>query len=548
MANLFDGFLKELGTGDQIKDYKHASRLFVDNNYALSPKYDWLYHVFFDVNPEVSFIHNRDSLAETGMLVKGIDLPKFSVENRVYNNYNRPNIVQTKIKYNNVNITFHDDQSNVVRNFWYDYYNYYYRDSDIGITGGAGDVNPTYYAQSKYNAGDRSQLNRFGYQPRQNDSSVTNQYIKSIRIYSLHQKKFSEYILVNPKIVDFSHGSHGTGNNGILEHSMTISYETVLYCSGYVTASTVLGFADLHYDKSPSPLTPAGGGTNSILGPGGIVSAIDGFVQNPIMGAFGLARVLNKNKNINLGNVAKAEALTALSDVLNGKDPRNRFFVPTSGSKFGSPTPGYFPSSGQASAGSATSNGSSVLAAFGIASAGTNIKGSTSTTGAPLNTVVGLDGAGNQTSAVPQFSFNFLATALKKAQDEKKAKEEQEKAREIGAGYAAAASAKTSQEISSGYAAAGQASAAYAAKGATVYESGTNNAIPGVQGSANSLAQTPYASTVVPASPVVASNEASNFVDNGNATQLQPAQSYAANHVNGSSTNPAPDSSGVQPA
>ncbi|CAB4133025.1 hypothetical protein UFOVP257_34 [uncultured Caudovirales phage] len=542
--NLFDNFLTELGTGDQIKDYKHASRLFVDNNYALSPKYDWLYHVFFDVNPQLSFIQNRDAISETGMLVKAIDLPKFSVENRVYNNYNRPNIVQTKIKYNNVNITFHDDQSNVVRNFWYDYYNYYYRDADIGITGGSGDVNPTYYAQSKYNTGDRSQLNRFGYSPRSNDSSATNQYIKSIRIYSLHQKKFTEYILVNPKIVDFSHGSHGAGNNGMLENSMTISYESVLYCSGYVTASTVLGFADLHYDKSPSPLSAAGGGTNSIMGPGGIVSAIDGFVQNPIMGAFGLARVLNKNKNVNLGTIAKAEAMTALNDVLNGKDPRNRFFVPTSGSRFGSPTPGYFPSSGQASAGSATSNGSSVLAAFGIASAGTNIKGSTSTTGAPLNTVVTLDGSGNQTGAVPQFSFNFLATALKKAQEDKKAKEEQAKAQEIGAGYAAAASAKTSQEISSGYASAAAATDAYVAKGSTVYETGTNNSIPGVQGSANSLAQTPYASTVVPASSSVAASEASSFVNNGNPTQLQPAQSYAGNNIQGSSTNPTPSTNG----
>ena len=72
MANIFDGFFKQIATGDSVKDYKHASRLFVDNNYARSPKYNWLYHVFFDVDPEISNLDNK-----LVMSCLGVNLGKF---------------------------------------------------------------------------------------------------------------------------------------------------------------------------------------------------------------------------------------------------------------------------------------------------------------------------------------------------------------------------------------------------------------------------------------------------------------------------------------
>ena len=68
MANIFDGFLRQLGTGDTVKDYKHASRLMVTDNYRLSPKYTWLYHVFFDFSSVASYAKTKQ--LETGMLVK----------------------------------------------------------------------------------------------------------------------------------------------------------------------------------------------------------------------------------------------------------------------------------------------------------------------------------------------------------------------------------------------------------------------------------------------------------------------------------------------
>ena len=46
---------------------------------------------------------------ELNMLVKAVDLPKFSVQTVTKNMYNRKKNLQTTLEYDPVNITFHDD-------------------------------------------------------------------------------------------------------------------------------------------------------------------------------------------------------------------------------------------------------------------------------------------------------------------------------------------------------------------------------------------------------------------------------------------------------
>lgn len=348
MPNIFDGFLTQLAEGDAVKDYKHASRLFVDNNYELSPKYTWLFHVYFDLNPELTTLEQRQQI-EAGMLVKSADLPRFRIDSKTYNNYNRPSIAQTKIRYEDINISFHDDSANVIRKLWFDYYNYYYRDMDNNYGDATGSLNPIYQRDNKQVLGQRDLYNKFGYSPRKH-SNISTHFINAIRIYSLHQKRFSEYTLLNPIITQYRHGSHTNGQDGTMENNMTISYETVLYAGG--STRVARGFADLHYDKSPSPLTPAGGGTNSILGPGGIVNALDEVITDGANGnwgasAFKLVRGFQKNKNVDLANLAQGELVQAFNNVLrNGASSGqldfgsalNATYIPYRGAEAGSGT------------------------------------------------------------------------------------------------------------------------------------------------------------------------------------------------------------------
>lgn len=320
-------FLKQVAAGDSIKDYRHASRLFVDDNYRLSPKYGWLFHVFFDINDVnglVSRMPNTNKL-EMGMLVKNASLPKFSVDTKTLNAYNRPNIVQSKIHYDPLTISFHDDSADVIREFWYDYYSYYYRDSDYDEA--------SYHVDTKYH--DRLSQD-WGYSIR-NNSNIP--YLRSIRIYSLHQKRFSEYILINPVIKSWRHGDHANGENVLMQNEMVIEYESVLYSKGYVTANTVAGFADLHYDHSPSPLTPAGGGTNTILGPGGLLETVSEVVTDLNEGnldsaAFKTFRAIRNGNTDNLKSIALEELKSLGRDVLRGNNPLNKLNIPILSSLF----------------------------------------------------------------------------------------------------------------------------------------------------------------------------------------------------------------------
>ena len=136
MANIFTNAinflgatLKQTATADFLRDFTHANQLFVGQDFELVPKSGYLFHVFFDINSNLAsnYMLDGESATTLGMMVKSADLPKYQIENKLYNSYNRPNLIQSKIKFEPVGITFHDDSMNTVRNFWYDYYRYYFK-------------------------------------------------------------------------------------------------------------------------------------------------------------------------------------------------------------------------------------------------------------------------------------------------------------------------------------------------------------------------------------------------------------------------------------
>jgi hypothetical protein len=129
-------------------------------------------------------------------------------------------------------------------------------------------------------------------------------YLKGIEIFVLHKKRFTSMTLVNPVIGSFSHDNLDQADGtGIMNNTMQILYETVIYKSGIVNKNNVPGFATINYDNSPSPLTILGGGTNSIFGPGGVVDGIGSVIRNVqsgnILGAIlGASNTYNNAKKI----------------------------------------------------------------------------------------------------------------------------------------------------------------------------------------------------------------------------------------------------------
>ena len=329
-----------LSTGPNLRDWQHANKIFVGNNYALSPKYSFLFHVRFELNNGAQGVSrlSNEQMDNMSFLVKNVQIPKYSMDTKVMNAYNRPNVVQQKIKYDPIQIGFHDDSSDTVRNFWYDYMSHYYRDSDY---------TPDAYLSSHKYKSMTGQKNFWGYQPsRYNNIDQSERLLNRVKIYSLYQKKFSEYILINPVITGFQHGQHQQGQSEFMENTMTLAYETVLYNYGTVKYDKEpTGFATLAYDKTPSPLTPQGGGTNSILGPGGLLNSVQGISENLTNGSnasyaqAGLTalRTFNNIKGQNLLGMAGTELKNIGLGILNGDtNTLNRLSIPKAGPNRGS--------------------------------------------------------------------------------------------------------------------------------------------------------------------------------------------------------------------
>jgi hypothetical protein len=339
-------YLQPLGFGNlgDMKDYAHASRLYLDDFYALAPKTSWIYYVEFDIDPAAVLDQtwtNQQRLTEVGMLVKSADLPKYDVQTEVLHQYNRKTIIQKGIEYNPVSLAFHDDHSNVVHNLWVNYFRYYYVDSQIPSSGiidaSVPDKNQA-YSNNKFNPPDNL-FDPVGYGL--NSSVVNKPFFRSITIYQMNRKLFTSYKLINPIVKSWEHDKLDQSNGSKLaESKMTVQFETVLYGAGRIQKDNPTGFAMFHYDNSPSPLSIAGGGNNSIFGPGGIVEGaidvfgdIDGLSKNSaFMGLGGpgntngtLKSVLGtaiKGANLinNLNNVSldslKAEGFSLLTKAL----------------------------------------------------------------------------------------------------------------------------------------------------------------------------------------------------------------------------------------
>ena len=295
-------FLKGIQNGQPgMKDFRHASRLYIDDNYRLMPKQKFMFHVMIQTD-ESMFVngYNPQEDVQLDMLVKSCDLPRYGMNLEELVQYNKKAYVATRIQYEPVNITFHDDHADTVNAFWKKYYEYEIADSvNVGTTGLA-------ISDTKDNAYDdisaKRAYSRFGLDTPKKKKKP---YLKSIIIFLLHKKRFTSMQLVNPVIGSFAHDTVDNADGaGTLSNVMQIFYETVLYDSGTVNKSDMPGFATLNYDHEPSPLTVFGRGTNSIFGPGGVVDGIGSVMKNVrqgnILGAIlGASKTYNNAKKIN---------------------------------------------------------------------------------------------------------------------------------------------------------------------------------------------------------------------------------------------------------
>ena len=304
-----NNFLKGFTDGlPGMKDFRHASRLYIDDHFKLLPKQKFLFHVVISLNDDISFDKfSANERYELNMLVKGCDLPRYNMNIEEKTQYNKKMYTATRIGYDPVDISFHDDHADTVNAFWKKYYEYTIADAvslnnDLTISSTKDDYYDTVRPINKWGMDTPTQRKH--------------PFLRGIEIFVLHKKRFTSFTLVNPVIGSFNHDNlDAADGTGILQNTMQIFYEAVIYKAGLVNRNNIPGFATVHYDHEPSPLSVLGGGTTSIFGPGGVVDGIGSVMRSVNDGNY-LRAILEGVNTYN--NAKKIKGKKAVKEELKG--------------------------------------------------------------------------------------------------------------------------------------------------------------------------------------------------------------------------------------
>ena len=294
-----------------LRDYTHAAKTFLPNVQSNAPKVKFLFHTYFNINQQSWTPPQGIGSSNYGVLVKSVKLPSFKIDTDSMNQYNRKRIIQSGIKYDPIDITFHDDNASQITAMWNAYYRYYYADSFNP------ELNGTTKTYNRRNIYDPSLSEEMQYGFRGDSFAGQNErpnFFNDITVYGIWNKNYIAYTFINPIITNFSHDTYAySEGDGTMQNSMTIDYETVTYNTGEFDLegeNPVTGFgAEAHYDYSDSPNEQLGVGSGAVGG----VAALMAIVNDPNATAFAKAQALAKLSQLDPSAII-AQAKNAVVD------------------------------------------------------------------------------------------------------------------------------------------------------------------------------------------------------------------------------------------
>lgn len=280
LQQLQNSILDQLTGRVYLRDYTHAQKNFLPGGMANAGKVKFTFHTWFQINPSA---YQPPTGQNYGLLVKTIKLPTFNINVQEMNQYNRKRLIQSKIKYQPIEITFHDDNMSQVTAMWDAYYRYNYADAwnpivapfsnapaikdynrrNIYDPSISGDTEYGYRGDARSEGGNRA------------DGGEKIPFFNNITVYGMWAGQYIAYTLINPIITSYDHDTYDYADGGgTMQNRMTIDYETVIYNTGAIGdigpdsdgSEEVAGFAGPDsYDRRESPLEQGGSNPLDIL-------------------------------------------------------------------------------------------------------------------------------------------------------------------------------------------------------------------------------------------------------------------------------------------
>lgn len=235
------------------------------------PRQKFLFYASF--NPGSAITETVDFSSWTNgfaFQISKIDRPKFTIDVKQLNQYNRKRLIHTGIQYDPVNIVFHDTVDDRVLRVWQQYYKWYFGD-------GRGKANTIWNRPVLQD----TTANGWGFSP-PNIHPYNTQFFESLDIYTFYGKKYTQHRMWNPKIASIDFDSMDTESSAFANVTMNIKHEGVDYMatSQPLTSDLIAKFAlDKGDYYEPQDLF---GGVNAFLLDisDGLQNAVDGLLNN----------------------------------------------------------------------------------------------------------------------------------------------------------------------------------------------------------------------------------------------------------------------------
>ncbi len=110
----------------------------------------------------------REMIKDLSLVVQSVELPSFQFDTQTLNQYNRKRIIQTKMNWNPISISFHDTRDNKWLNVWKEYMKFHYKDGREKYSNfGAGNLTPDIVENSP-------NIDEFGFQTPFSKTSIAN--------------------------------------------------------------------------------------------------------------------------------------------------------------------------------------------------------------------------------------------------------------------------------------------------------------------------------------------------------------------------------------
>jgi len=228
--------------GFALRDYHHAAKTFTQEpGYTKTPYTGFNFHVSISFNNLLGKLRGIET-KDISVLVKAADLPETQFETETLNQYNRKRIVNKRVVYQPIDLEFHDDIANNIRNMWIAYNQHYNADSNYTL-------NSTWNIDDVY--ANYSQNRRYGL-----DNGNSLPFINKIEIYSMGNTEYSKMLLVNPVINSAKFDNHEYSEGAkIMSLKLTVEYENIIYSAGTTDQIADFGKNNIeNYDQNESLL------------------------------------------------------------------------------------------------------------------------------------------------------------------------------------------------------------------------------------------------------------------------------------------------------